>query len=579
MILGLGDWLDSGDSADANNGLDPEKLNFLRPPDFRTERERELDESRAAETSKHENCPKLEEIRVIVRKEAIRVVKIIVGASDGGTNNYRRKGKKKAGLRPKDGAKKRRKKSSGSPDVGADASSLELEAMHHSNGLASAWVANGDAYYQSTGLGRPVPNPSRAKKREHPFGPTPVVPIGPMARSNQEMMRHMNMGESTMNSVMNQMMGPQNSAFLNDSLCNLMDKESNDKQHRGGDFDENDMIEKDGFDEKQVSGGGNDNNSTFSGDTHQAGNVSAKNPGEFNAMVMPSYYGMGMGNSKPSGNHNGTGVSAINQNDVNAMPSPENYHEFFKNMRNYAPPGMVGPGAMGQSMYGATPEEFQRMMFARAIGTNAGMHNGMTSMMGMDNPPSLNQGNLYSNAFGDQKKDEEELENLKSMMQGGAMDRQPNDAINQASGQFGNQNLQSMFRSGGFPSSSTPGNQNPYGAVSREQQLCLETGMYGAGDRFGQQLHGAFQGSQYGLAPTPGFGQFGGGRAGSGAAAAAEQQTFLQSLGQTTFPSSNGSGGGGGYSHPFDDMAQLLGMSSSSHPPRSQGNNTSEGPL
>jgi len=175
------DWLDCGEDANANSGLDPDKLNFLRPLDLKAEREKELNESRVAGTSKHKNCPKLDKVRVIVRKEAIRVVKIIVGASDGGTNNYRRKGKK-AASRLQDGSlgnpsKKRRKKStdstaSGNPNdnLGVKAPS-EQASMHHDNNIvASAWVAKDDAYYQATGLGRPVPNPSRTKHKEHPFG-------------------------------------------------------------------------------------------------------------------------------------------------------------------------------------------------------------------------------------------------------------------------------------------------------------------------------------------------------------------------------------------------------------------------
>lgn len=80
-------------------------MNFLRPLDFRVEREKELNESKLMGTPKHENCPKLDDLRAIVRKESIRVVKIIVGASNGGTNNYRRKGgSKKDGAELQDGA-------------------------------------------------------------------------------------------------------------------------------------------------------------------------------------------------------------------------------------------------------------------------------------------------------------------------------------------------------------------------------------------------------------------------------------------------------------------------------------------
>lgn len=97
------DWLDYGDDASANTGFDIDKLNFLRPLDFKVERERELEESRVVTGSqKHEYCPTLEELRGKVRKEAIRVVNIIVGAIDGGAKKYKGK-RKKSNAATKDG--------------------------------------------------------------------------------------------------------------------------------------------------------------------------------------------------------------------------------------------------------------------------------------------------------------------------------------------------------------------------------------------------------------------------------------------------------------------------------------------
>ena len=98
------DWLDCDDEAAqaANNGLDPDKLNFIKPQDYKDERARELEESKDSGTQKHKNAPSISTVQMTVRKESIRVVKIIVGASDGGTNNYRaRKGSRKPA---KDGA-------------------------------------------------------------------------------------------------------------------------------------------------------------------------------------------------------------------------------------------------------------------------------------------------------------------------------------------------------------------------------------------------------------------------------------------------------------------------------------------
>ena len=47
----------------------------------------------------------------------------------------------------------------------------DSSALQDQHAAASAWAAQDDAYYQATGLGRPVPNPSLGKKKEHPFGP------------------------------------------------------------------------------------------------------------------------------------------------------------------------------------------------------------------------------------------------------------------------------------------------------------------------------------------------------------------------------------------------------------------------
>mmetsp|Transcript_40821 Transcript_40821/g.74736 ORF Transcript_40821/g.74736 Transcript_40821/m.74736 type:complete len:687 (-) Transcript_40821:201-2261(-) len=581
------DWLDYGEDANANSGLDPDKLNFLRPLDFKVEREKELNESQIAGTQKHENCPKLDELRVVVHKEAIRVVKIIVGAIDGGTNNYRRKSKKAAAMQDgvlqdgtlKNPSKKKRRKSKESATSDKAKENAAKKPPSEPNIVSSAWVPKdgADAYYQATGLGRPVPNPSRTKKKEHPFGPPPVVPVGQTARNNPQMMRHM--GKSTLQAMLED--DPKAAAFLNNSsngVEHLMNKALNDRQQHGGDNGDNTM-DKGGAPENQTLGS-NDNNSFLSEDTMQAGNVSNKTPADFNFMGMPQYYGMGMGGS----NNDASGISNCNQDEFNSTQSPENYREFFKNMRNYFP-GMGGAGPMGQNNM---PEDFQRMMLARAMGQNAGVHNtAAMGMMGMENPPSLNQGNMFNNGFGDQKKDNnKQLENLKSMMQSGmdrsmmqgGMDRSmmqggiDGPPHNAHPGQISPTTL-NMIRAGGF--SSSQGNQSPYGAATREQLA----GMYG-GDRFSQQLRALqssqLQSSQLGLNQSS-FGQFSG--RGEGGSSRSDQQAFLQSFAhgqQPSFPQGSNvpGGGGGGYNPAFDDMAQLFGMPGSSHPSsRNQGNN------
>lgn len=577
------DWLEYGEDANANSGLDPEKLNFLRPLDYKLEREKELNESQIAGTQKHENCPKLDELRVVVHKEAIRVVKIIVGAIDGGTNNYRRKSKKQAALQDgvlrdgtlKNPSKKRKKpKTSASSDNANGNGSFKPDP----NVASLAWVGKegAEAYYQASGLGRPVPNPSRTKTKEHPFGPPPVVPVGHMVRNNPQLM--MQMGKSSLKAVMDGDANPKAAAPLSNGVDDR-------RKNNNGDA----ALDRDGgaaAGENQSSAGANDRNSFFSQDAMQSGNVSQKphgGAGDLNFMGMQGYYGMpGMGGG--GGSHDGPGMS--NGNNPDASQSPENYREFFKNMRNFFP-GMPA-GAGGPMAQNNVPEEFQRMMLARAMGQNAGVHNnGMGGVMGMENPSSLNPGNMFNNGYGDQKKENsKQFENLKSVMHGG-MDSRPmmqggidrsmmppgiDGMPNVHPGQMSPTTLNMIRASGGFPPSQ--GNPpNPYANPAREQLA----GMYGGhGDRFSQQLR-ALQGAQYGLNPAS-YGQFGGrGDPGGGPArSAADQQALLQSFGQSAnFPPGANASSGGGY----NDMAHLFGMSGGSgHPSsRNQGGNNSDG--
>ena len=150
------------------------------------------------------------------------------------------------------------------------------------------------------------------------------------------------------------------------------------------------------------------------------------------------------------------------------------------------------------------------------------MHN---NMMVADNPPSFNQGNLYSNGFSDIKKEESETAT-----------QSHDDTIPMGSGQFGNQHMQPMFQPGSFPTSAATKYQSPWA------------------------YH---QGPQYGVgAPTPGYGQYG----------------IASGPPMGAYPPSNSSTNGGGYQHSIDDMSHLLG-SSTSQPQQYQGNHPDGGPM
>lgn len=592
------DWLDYGDNADANNGLDPEKLNFLRPLDFKTEREKEFEESRAAGSQKHEHCPKLEELRGLVNKEAIRVMKIIVGTLEGGTNNYRRKSKK-AGVATKEGApqdkaaknppKKRRKQSKSKDSMAPSGDSKESGTKKTPTDVTPAWVSkegldiyeNLGQYYQA---------------------------------NNQQMIRHM--GNSTLQAMMEDN-STKTAALMNNQshgVEHLMNKMLNDRQpqhrHESAASNSNAPMEKTT---------GNKSNNFFLQDTMQAGkiNLNNKNPSEYNFMGIPgamSRYPFGMGMGSGGGNHNSDALTGMSgsSNDFNSSQTPDDYREFFRNMRNYFPGmGASQPGgSMGPPPVGGQnnmPEEFQRMMLARAMGQNAGSHNagihhGMGSIMGVDSPSNVNQGNPFTKRFADQKKDDstKQLENFKSMIQSGldrSMSSGPPPGMegprpnNLHPGQISPKVLNMLRASGHFSSQGNTANMNGDG-VTREQFA----GMY-SGDRLGQQLR-ALQSSHpfAGINPTSGFpGQFGSGdkRSGEGMgegpslrngeqqqmSRSDQQQAYLQSFaaGQAAnFPLAS-SGGGGMYGNPtFDNMAQFFGMSgSTSQPPsaRNPGNN------
>jgi len=89
------DWLDFGEDGDENDGIDTKKLNFIRHRDYMNERVKEVNGNLSSGVKQYVNCPSSEDVRSIVRNVAIRVVKTMIGAIDGGTNNYRRRGKNK----------------------------------------------------------------------------------------------------------------------------------------------------------------------------------------------------------------------------------------------------------------------------------------------------------------------------------------------------------------------------------------------------------------------------------------------------------------------------------------------------
>ena len=270
-----------------------------------------------------------------------------------------------------------------------------------STAMASAWFnpLNDNGLYQANGMGRPVPNPSSSRMKDHPYGPPrkllmfgiitktllqvliwnvlrfslpAVVPVGHMAMANPHMMKQMS--ASTLKAMM---------------------ENANDFNH---------FNEKSGFPKvteqpwshegngntgpakKHPSAGGDENNS-FSQDTLQAGNSSNKVPtghGDYDLSgpmsAQPSYYGTmgmgvppGMGGNGPMPTGRGPLPNTGNTADFSSEQSPENYRDFFRNMRNVFPPN-GGPGLMPSGMYGQSHEEYQRFVMAKAMSQNGGMH-------------------------------------------------------------------------------------------------------------------------------------------------------------------------------------------------------------
>jgi len=88
-------WLDFDEekAEEANSCVDKDKLNFEKPQNYREERELEINESKEASTQKHKNSPSETTVKMVVRKEAIRVVKVVIGLDEGSKKKGRKAGK------------------------------------------------------------------------------------------------------------------------------------------------------------------------------------------------------------------------------------------------------------------------------------------------------------------------------------------------------------------------------------------------------------------------------------------------------------------------------------------------------
>ncbi len=89
-------WLEFGDTAvDESDVTETNKLNFSTQRDYLNSRADEISDNSSSDGIKFLKCPIVEEVRSIIRSVAIRVTKTIIGAIDGGTNNYRKRCKSK----------------------------------------------------------------------------------------------------------------------------------------------------------------------------------------------------------------------------------------------------------------------------------------------------------------------------------------------------------------------------------------------------------------------------------------------------------------------------------------------------
>lgn len=201
------DWIDMSDEEAKAFDSDKEKLNFLLPSEFMAARKKELIDRKMILSNgdnSRKSYPSLEELKLIVRKESIRIARVVLGASEGGSRRMSQPKKKKAQKTDEKSSAKKSKVSKDDDNKGGKSgegkepgppsttrtneskkfSDQEAEAMPVRNTTGVKAYENNDEFYESTGLGKPVPNPpkGKAKKKENPFGPPPMVPVGKMAR-------------------------------------------------------------------------------------------------------------------------------------------------------------------------------------------------------------------------------------------------------------------------------------------------------------------------------------------------------------------------------------------------------------
>lgn len=88
---GVPDWLEFGEDADGDaRGAAATKLNFPRQLDYMNARNKEVNEILSSGSKQFANSPTVEDIQIIVRNVAIRVVKTMTGTIDGVTSNRKR---------------------------------------------------------------------------------------------------------------------------------------------------------------------------------------------------------------------------------------------------------------------------------------------------------------------------------------------------------------------------------------------------------------------------------------------------------------------------------------------------------
>lgn len=418
-------WLEFGDTAvDESDVTETNKLNFSTQRDYLNNRANEINDNLSSGTNKFVKFPEVEEVRSIICSVAIRVVKTIIGAIDGGTNNYRKRCKSKKmsmdkGSMTEKISSKKRKKNTVYPTAYLDSMPTMVASSH-------ARVGDEGAYTQWNGFGMQYPNPSRSKI-ELPIVSSPFVPMDFFQRHNQDIVNHLG-----------------NPRFQ----CNVDDCFF---QGPSPAFNTNKAYDE------ALAKCGNDIKNNFLLEANQVG---------------PSaFFDMGLGYQ------NGVKGGDINHHGLHAMlESSDSYRDLFSNVRDFATNSTMGSGLGGtgqHNVYGALPDDLKRMMLMMAMGQNSGvLSNAENVILGVNYP----FGGMYSNGLCDQTKESIELgylPNLNDVKAG--LDSQAYD-VHQ--GVLSGQNLQS-FPSSLLHMSQTGGalnnawNRNPVASM-RDQPVCLE---------------------------------------------------------------------------------------------------------